>query len=66
MIDDTAENEKYGNMKRTVDDRTRWIWRRKQQQMNVYFTFASLPYRARSNTQNNLNGNSTVPCSNIP
>jgi len=31
MIDDIMEKVKYDNMKRTVEDRTKWICRRKQQ-----------------------------------
>ena len=31
MIDDIMDKEKYGTLKRTAEDRTRWIGRRKQQ-----------------------------------
>ena len=31
MIDDIMDKEKYGNLKRTAEDRTRWIGRRKQE-----------------------------------
>ena len=31
IIDDVAEEQKYDNMKRTAEDRTKWIGKRKQQ-----------------------------------
>ena len=31
MIEDIMENEKYEDMKRRAEDRTRWKWRRQQQ-----------------------------------